>query len=201
VSGLVSNIDIVILGLYRPAAELGYYRFAKQMVTVTGAAVSALITAAFRDLSELVARGQLAGVRARLQRIQLRSLLPAIALWGLTVWLASWLIQLIFGPTWGTATTLFAVLNLGYAAQLVLFWSSPLLQAKGETGFLVNLSLKGGVVTVVAVFAGAKWQGGLGTAAVMSGYLSLMNLASTRRLYRSLADYERDLQLADNSCS
>lgn len=192
VSGLVGNMDIVVLGFFRPAAELGCYRIAKQMVTVTGAAVSVMTAAVFRDLSEMVARGQLVGLRARLRRIQLRSMLPAGALWVLTTLPALYFVRLAFGPEYGPAAGMFAVLNLGFAALVVLFWSAALLQAKGEMGFLVYLSLIGGTLTVGGLFAAAWWQGAMGTAAVTSLYQIGMNTVVTVRLYRSLAVVERE---------
>lgn len=171
------NFDKALVGRFLGAAALGTYSLAYTAmllpVTVLGKPLQQVLSPAYSRIQ---------GDKARLERAWLRSkrLSVAVVSPGLLtlVVVAPDFVHVMFGEQWDEAIVPLQLLCVGGLANSLtaLHWS--VLQARGEAGMLLRLTLVSGGVTWAAFAGGLHW-GIVGVAAFYAGARWLLVVPST----------------------
>ena len=163
-SAMVKNADILILGHWRPAQEVGWYRLAKSLAGTLQAAAGVLSQTIFQDVSEWVERRQAHHALVMLQASTRKLLLPFLAVYlvaGAALW---WLLPWVYGRAFEPSRVLVLCLLLGTFVSSILFWVNPLLLALERFRAYVTILLATTCVTLVAQVALTPRYGAVGTA-------------------------------------
>lgn len=185
-AALTKNIDVLFLGYFRPLAEVGLFRLAKQFVDVVLGAAGGLMTAIYQDFNELLAAGQYREAIRAIRRLS-GSWAPLAVVCGLLVGLATKpLIVLLFGPDFVAAAPAFRWMLAGITANVAFFWAHSLLLAVNEHRYFLWMTLALGFLTIPALWLGARFGGALGTSMVTMVYWWTWTWCTARRGVRKL---------------
>ncbi|MFP4474784.1 MAG: lipopolysaccharide biosynthesis protein [Desulfatibacillaceae bacterium] len=125
-----SQTDILMLGWFRDASEIGVYKAAVQGASLIAFVLTAMNTVLAPHLARLYATGEMSGLRelvTKSARVSLAGALPAaIVFWLFGDSLLGW----VFGPEFRSGYVPLAVLCLGQVVNA----------SAGSVGFLLNMS-------------------------------------------------------------
>ncbi len=144
VGGLSGTADAVCLSVWgHSAAEVGFYRLARQLAELANALSTSLGHAVYQDFVEMHARGETAAIRHRLRRLLIWAVPVAVAVVVVSSAAAVWVIPAVFGRAFSASVPLFALLMVGIGARLAAFPAVPLLSAlrRYRFGLLCNVGL------------------------------------------------------------
>jgi O-antigen/teichoic acid export membrane protein len=178
-STLIKEGDVLVLGLLRPAEEVGWYRLAKSLAGVAQKVADMLAQVIYQDFSELVIRKDVAQVRRQIGA--LCRTWPPLVLAGAVVGMAIArpVVPWVFGVDYDPAIPAFRLLLLGSAAVTMLFWIRPIALAFDLYWFNLWVVAVSGVVLIPLEYLMIEQWGGLGCAAAVvlgaiGGYLALL---------------------------
>lgn len=171
------NLDKVFVGRALGAAPLGSYSLAYNTMQVPVGLVSGTVHQALSPAYSRIQRD-----RERLERVFLRSRRVSVALVvpALTALLvvAPDAVEIVFGSKWDAAIVPLQVLCLGGIASSLSALNWSILQASGEAGMLLRLTLLTSAVTWTA-FAIGLWWGIVGVAASYAAARWLLIIPTT----------------------
>ncbi|CAK0776449.1 conserved membrane hypothetical protein [Gammaproteobacteria bacterium] len=125
-TALVKEGDILILGGLRPAEEVGWYRLAKNLISIAQQVADLLSQVIYQDFSEQVVACDGVALR-RTIRFLAKTWLPVIVVMTLvSIGLAHWVIPFIFGSVYQPTAEIFSILLIGSGVVTMLFWVRPL---------------------------------------------------------------------------
>jgi O-antigen/teichoic acid export membrane protein len=128
-SSMIKEADTLILGFFRSAEEVGWYRLGKSLAAAVLRVGEMLGLVIYQDFSELVVRRDLAEVRQRILLL-CRTWLPLVAVATLVgVVLARPAIVLVFGTAFEPTTQTLQVLLVAGGIVTMLFWVRPMVLA------------------------------------------------------------------------
>jgi O-antigen/teichoic acid export membrane protein len=168
---LSRQLDLLALGHFRPAAEVGYYRLARQMALAFEAAGDPLYFAIFPELARTWtrARGEMGRMIARAAAVGAGLAIPGF-LFCLT--LAPVVVLAWVGPGYAPAVAPFRMLALGVALSTVTFWGTPAALGSGHPGIATSANALGVLSTAWLLLLLVPGHGPLGAAlAVAAGAL------------------------------
>jgi O-antigen/teichoic acid export membrane protein len=180
-----SNLDNVLVGRVLGAPALGAYSLAynttQMPVEIVGETVQKAVTPAYSRIQREKERLE----RAWLRNKRMAVALIAPALMTLAV-VAPDLVQVLYGDKWDAAVTPLRLICIAAIAISLgaLNWS--VLQARGEGGMLLRISLLTSSVTWLAFVAGLAW-GIVGVAAFYAGARWLLVAPTTWLTTRALS--------------
>lgn len=163
-SVLIKHADVLVLGAFRPPAEVGEYRLAATVVSLLGRVSTPLQTVAFPRLSSAAVRGgRHFDSELRLMARNFSAPLAVAGLVGAPV--LAWLLPRVAGTAYRGAVDEALWLYVGAVVSVVLFWVRPgLLAARAERPLFI-LSSMGSVATASAFVLVADMYGSVGVAA------------------------------------
>jgi PST family polysaccharide transporter len=161
------NLDTVLVGRVLGPAPLGAYSIAyntmQMPVTFVAGTVHQALTPAYSRIQRDRDRLERAWLRSR--RTSVALVAPALAL---MLVLAPDVVSVLFGEQWDKAVVPLQLLCLGGLANSLSSLNWSLLQARGEGGVLVRLTILSSIVTWSAFVLGLRW-GIVGVAACYAG--------------------------------
>ncbi|GBC84989.1 hypothetical protein HRbin11_01429 [bacterium HR11] len=188
-SGLVGQVPLMLLGRFRGAEEVGFYRLALSIVTVGSYINSSLGYVVYPALSARFASGGQEKALASIPRWTVRGGLPLGLFLGASILLFPILIPAVFGRPYAPAILATQVLMLGKIVSVIVFWLQSLYYAWGKVGTWVKgYFLYATVVVVGGWYVVPKW-GVLGLAALIAStealfLLGMLALALRRRAWK-----------------
>jgi O-antigen/teichoic acid export membrane protein len=165
------QLDILVLGYFRPPTEVGYYRVARRL----GASVQELTDPFYFAVFPDFARAW-AGSRRRFAELVVRTAVVATvgALPGVVLGLlfAPQVIRAWVGAQYAPAVAPFRIVMLGMGLAVATFWATPAALGSGRPG-IATTALACGVLVNVALLVLVPGQGATGAAiALMGGYVA-----------------------------
>ena len=119
------QVDIVLLGYFRPAVEVGYYKLAKSLAASLGLIVSPLQSVVYPDLSRMYGTGAIGSFYDKLKRLTLFVGFPLGAAVLIVIPFAHVLIPVLADDAYAPAVPLVQALFGGYAVWLLFFALRP----------------------------------------------------------------------------
>jgi O-antigen/teichoic acid export membrane protein len=163
------QLDILVLGYFRPPAEVGYYRVARRLGASVQELTDPVYFAIFPDFARAWAhtRRRFTAVVARTAAVAAVGAMPGVLL---GVWLAPQLIRWWVGPEYAPAVGPFRIIMVGMGLAVATFWGTPAALASGRAG-VATAAVASGVLVNVALLALVPGQGPTGAAiALLGGY-------------------------------
>jgi O-antigen/teichoic acid export membrane protein len=157
-----SSVDRVLIGRFWGATVLGFYSKAFSMLTLPLAQMNPPIAAvALPAMSRLVERPECYRKSYLSVLEKLASISAPLVAWMIVC--SNWLCDLLLGPQWAPAASVFSV--LGYAGLLLPVWNSTgwVFMSQGRAKDHLRFHMLDSVCKVVSVVAGLRW-GGIGVA-------------------------------------
>ena len=180
------NLDNVLLGATVPAARLGEYNRAYNLMMIPVGQTSGVL---MRVVYPALARMQ--EDPARMGRAWMRAMAAATGSFVLPLTLtmattAPALVAVLYGPHWLGMVGVLEVLCLAAVPQIICTALGGPYRATGETGVMARLGLIGALSTIVAILCGLHW-GVMGVAVglLVSSWMMLpVMLAPLARIFR-----------------
>lgn len=167
-SGLVSQIPLMLLGRFWGPEEAGVYRLALSIVTVGSYARSSLGKVAYPTLSARWTAGERDAILRSLKRWTLRAGVPLGVVFILSIPLLPVLVPSLFGVAFRPAALPAQIMMLGQGISALVFWLNPFYFASGQIGTWVKGYMSyTGVIILAGAFAALHW-GTVGLALVVS---------------------------------
>jgi O-antigen/teichoic acid export membrane protein len=143
------QLDLLVLGHFRPPAEVGYYRIARRLGASAVEMSNPFYFVIFPEFARAWAGTprQFGRVVARAAGVAAVAAIPGVLL---GVWLAPWLIRMWVGAAYAPAAGPFRVVMVGMGLAVATFWGTPAALGSGRPGMatcavacgvLVNLAL------------------------------------------------------------
>ena len=184
---LAKQADVLILGLFRAPAAVGYYSLAESGAGIAGNIVSPLQSVVYPRLARRRGGGGEAALWDDLRAYALRVGLPLAAVSMLLLPLVPLGIRLTVGGRYLPAVASARLLIAGGALWLGFFWMRPALLTLGAARWLALFSGATAGITLLGMFALAPRFGPVGVAAVQvlvgagGNLVCLRYLAAARR--------------------
>jgi O-antigen/teichoic acid export membrane protein len=165
------QLDILVLGYFRPPTEVGYYRVARRLATSVQELTDPLYFAIFPDLARAWAgmRQHFAQLVTRVAAVATVGALPGVIL---ALLFAPQVIRVWVGPQYAPAVTPFRIVMLGMGLAVATFWATPAALGSGRAG-IATAAVAAGVLVNVALLALVPGRGATGAAlALLGGYVA-----------------------------
>ncbi len=145
-SSMIKEADTLILGFFRSAEEVGWYRLGKSLAAAVLRVGEMLGLVIYQDFSELVVRRNLAEVRKRILLL-CRTWLPLVAV-GIVVGIviARPVIILVFGAAFEPSTVTLQVLLAAGGLVTMVFWVRPMVLALELYWYNLRITMVQGVL-------------------------------------------------------
>jgi O-antigen/teichoic acid export membrane protein len=125
------QLVFLIIGYYRPPAEVGYYKLGTAVANVTSYLISPLQRVTYPDLAAALATHGPGAVVQRGRRLLLRAGIPVAALTLMLTLLVPYSLPRIFGSEYTPAVATTELLIVTSAWQALWFWLRPAYMAAG----------------------------------------------------------------------
>lgn len=125
--------DFIIIRQFRPISDVGLYQLGWQIAAVAQQITIVFSTLLLPKLSIMVARGEKSAIRNFLDRTLPQWLLTTSVLFIVILLTARWLLPAIFGPVFGDAVPVLALLLVASSALALFNGLVPLISASGLT--------------------------------------------------------------------
>jgi O-antigen/teichoic acid export membrane protein len=176
---LSRHVDLLVLGAFRPPAEVGYYRVARRLGTAVVDLTNPFYFAIFPEFARAWA-----GTRRRFARLLAR--IAGAAVTGaalvvlLSIWLAPHVIQGWVGPQYAPAVGPFRIIMVAMGMAIATFWVTPAALGTGRPEIATYGVAAGVSVYLALVFLLVPHHGPMGAAlSLVGGYLALGLVTST----------------------
>lgn len=120
------DLDVTLIAPLMPAAQVGIYKMAKNVVLLTWRAVDPFTLALMPELNRLVALGDLASVRRLLVRSSAGLFALALVLSAVSFGLLVLLGGVVLGPSYEFVPSLMPLMMVGVVGSAGLVWGHPL---------------------------------------------------------------------------
>lgn len=184
--------DLLWLGYFRPAGEVGLYRLAVAIASVVTQPVNPLIHTVYPEVARHAAQSEWTAFRRLLYRTSLLSAAYIAPVVAACVLLSAPLIRYVYGEEFVAAAPALGILLLGMGFSQVFFWARPTLLALHRAGYVMRVSavvvaLKLMGLAFLAPRFGYLGVASLATAALLLGVLICIGEASAELRQRSRA--------------
>ncbi len=165
------QLDILVLGYFRPPTEVGYYRVARRLGASLQQLTDPFYFAILPDFARAWAssRRRFVGLVGRTAVVAMVGALPGVML-GLLF--APQVIRAWVGVQYAPAVVPFRIVMLGMGLAVATFWATPAALGSGRPG-IATTALACGVLVNVALLVLVPGQGATGAAiALLGGYVA-----------------------------
>lgn len=149
ISSISKNADFLFLGYFRPTAEVGIYRLAKNLVAVIQIISTTFTTVIYPRINEMIQSQNVKTLRSDLWRMMRYGIPAAFIVVAVLDIFSKYLFIRIYGSGFSQATEPFYILSVQLFFTLISFWLFPLLYAFGQYRFTTQLILGTTVLNVV----------------------------------------------------
>jgi putative peptidoglycan lipid II flippase len=195
VYGMLRFVDVMILGAYRPAVEVGEYAAISAVAQIIQFVPQSLSQTLGADVAKLFSVGNIAGLKRTLSNyLRQASLLSAPVFAGVVAF-GPWL-DLLFGARFLFRQDMTLSLALGFFIAAVLGPMGFSLSMTGRHRLEFGLVLTGTVAALAGCVAATQAFGALGTASTVAcGYLVINGVRAilVQRIYRFFVGRWSDL--------
>lgn len=139
---LTTNLDVVVLGVLRPASEVGFYSLARSVVGVLATIVAPLLQAVHPLMNEAWVLKEWTRLRRLIVHFMLINGAIVLSAIVFLLFRANWLVEVFYGSSFTQAADLIRVLILSVGVQAVFGWMRKLVLISGHPG----LDLAAGVI-------------------------------------------------------
>jgi O-antigen/teichoic acid export membrane protein len=184
-SSLTKQADILILGFFRADAEVGYYKLAKGLSAMIQSVTQFMAASVYQDFNELLTERKLSSLLAYVRRIVKYLAGPVLVVTVVSALAAKPLIPLVYGQGYEGAYWPFVAMLAGVGLSMIFFWAPSLVLALDASRAYLKFMLVHAIVSMGALFWGAKAFGAVGVAALfssvmMAGYLGMFLIARSK---------------------
>lgn len=185
---VLDHADVLLLGWFRPAAEVGGYKLAKNVAGLLTFLRGPLQTVAYVELSGLSGSGDSRRIRDALVRFGLGIGLPLGALCMTSIVAVPFILPYVVGAAFGSAVGVAQILLVNASWQSAFFWLRFGYMASGRFGSFVMGSAAGSAVLLLTwvLIVNDHGQWGLALATLAVGTVQSLVLAIL--LFRGLVD-------------
>ena len=182
---LSRHVDLLVLGHFRPPAEVGYYRVARRLGTAVVDLTNPFYYAVFPEFARAWAgpRRQFAGLLARLAGAAVAGATVVVLV---SVWLAPHVIGEWVGPQYAPAVGPFRVIMVAMGLAIATFWATPAALGSGQPGIATGAVASGVFVYVGLILFLVPRHGPMGAALSVLGGYAAMGVIITTLLARTL---------------
>ena len=183
---LVKQGDVIVLGYFVDAREVGLYRLAKQLVGLIQMALGNFSSVLYQDFNEQIQRGE--SVLLRTSIISIARIWTPIALVGIGIGavFADPVVPLVFGREFQPSVPILHILLGGATLGICVFWLHPLLIATDRARAFLNWVFGLILVTLPAMVFGAAYAGAHGMAIVIAVHWTAAQCAQARLVFPAL---------------
>ena len=192
-SSAIKEADTLVLGFFRTAEEVGWYRLAKSLAATVMRVGEMLSQVIYQDFSELVVRRDLAEVRRRVL-VLCRTWLPLVAAGTLVgILLARPVLVLVFGAAFEPSVLPFQILLLASGFVTMVFWVRPIVLALELYWYNFRITVVQGVLLLPLNIVMCQAYGMIGATitlalAWIAGYAALLWPAANRLSVKACRD-------------
>lgn len=179
----ISWADILILGMFRPAAEVGMYAVAARTAMLTSFIILAVNNVIGPRFATLYHRGDLAGLAQLAVRSTRLTLLIAMPMLALFVLAPQWVLAL-FGRDFAAAGAVLAILAAGQFINVATGSVGQVLIMTGHGRTLRNLSAVNAVLCIALNLVLVPAYGAIGAAVATASSVIVLNILSGVAVYR-----------------
>jgi O-antigen/teichoic acid export membrane protein len=165
---LTKSVDVLLLGAFRPAIEIGYYNLGKSLVAQLSNLVAAIRAVAFPDIMRLWQRGEWTAMWTYVRRHTLVIGVPAAAGVAALMVALPGAISLVYGDEFLAATSVARVMLAQVLLLLLSLWIGLVVTAWGDVHVRL-LARLAGVGLMMAIIAGFGAEAG-----TMAGAVALL---------------------------
>lgn len=157
--------DLLIIKRYQPDAAVGVYSLGTLLAGVVQQVTIVFSTMLLPQLSVMVAKAELDGIRTFVARLLPYWFLATSLLFSAVLLVAGWIVPLVFGASFEAAVPVLAIMMIAGCALALFNAFSPLVTAVGSNWVLTGVCLASGGVNVLLDFALIPPFGVVGAAA------------------------------------
>jgi O-antigen/teichoic acid export membrane protein len=172
----ITQVDIWILGAFRPPEEVAVYGAAARVVLLVAMPLQIMNAVVPPLIAEMYAQGRMRALERTLRPMATLAGIPALLVLLGFVLLGGPLLGLVYGGYYSAGATVLVLLSVG---QLVSVWVGSCaltLAMTGHQSLLMGITVCCGVATVVAGLSLVGRYGSEGVAAAAAGGLALQNI-------------------------
>jgi len=163
----------LLLAVFRPNDEVGYFKLALNLVALMMLPIEPFIWPTYAEITRTVAQRQWAVTRQLLRRVSAIAAGWTLLSGGAMAALGWWLIPWIWCPTAAPAYPAVLILWVGYGFANIFNWNRPLLLALGKPVFPLAVGALAGAIEIALALWLTPTYGYLAQSAVLSGYFLL----------------------------
>ena len=145
---IINQLDVLILGRYRGAEEVGIYSLAKNLVSVLAKLHDPLYYSVYPEITKLWAKGDVGVFSRFLKRLTWLTLIVFGSITVCMVLGARLFVVLATGPEYLPAVTTMSIMIWGTTISCVFTWARPTIIAVGRPG-VANVAGAVGATTVL----------------------------------------------------
>ena len=167
-----TQIDVLILGHFRPASELGMYRFARGLANVVVRITDPFAAAILPDLGRLWATSRIREYQALLRKSFVSMVVVLVPLAVVLSAMSKILCRFLAGNAYVQAAPSFIVCLGAFTIGAVFFWAWPAAISMQRADYGTWVGIIGCILQVIFALALVPRIGGMGTAiALLSTYV------------------------------
>lgn len=159
------DLDVNVLAIVAPLAEVGAYRMAKNFYTAAAATTDPLFFAVYPEIARLWANRKGREIARFARRLTLLLGTAAAAFLPALYFGVPWVIGRFMGSSFDPSTVMFRWMLLGLAGWMPFLWVSPLMMAAGRPEVTLKGAVIGSLFALVLYVVTAEAWGGPGVAA------------------------------------
>lgn len=150
--GLINKeVDPLLLGIFRPPAEVGIYKLALSLTSLLAMPVNALSRAVYPEMSRMAAQNDMTRLRKLATSSSLIAGVWIVIAGGTSIVALPHLIPVVYGSEFSQAYSAYLILLIGIGIGSTLFWTTPALLAQGRADLPLKISTGQAVLKVVLV--------------------------------------------------
>ena len=146
---VVKNIDILILGYFRAASEVGFYRLAKNFVEMLTLLSSSIYTVIYPQFSRLWADNKIREFKDLIKRITIFMGILALPIAAVMFLGAPWIINVFIGAGFFPVVFAVRVMIWGFITAVVFLWVRPVFLSMGKPGVLTVINIFNAVIMII----------------------------------------------------
>lgn len=173
---LGSGIDLLVLGAFRPQADVALYGAATRLVTLVATPLWIIRGVMPPIVAELHAKGQRRQLEDTLRAGASLAGVPSLAILTVFVLFGATVMEIVYSPFYRQGSTILVILSIG---RLIAVWSGAAgitLMMTGHQRAMMVITLSTGALSVTAGILAADRYGAVGVAVATASVAVLQNL-------------------------
>jgi O-antigen/teichoic acid export membrane protein len=163
-TSVLKNADVLVLGWFAGNSQVGVYRLAKTLASIAQSLGQSLSSVLYQDANEAIRKSRMEDLHSAIRHF-MKAWAPSVAaLVAVSIVVARFAIQPVFGATFSEAWMPFSILMLGVGTAMCFFWVQPIILSSGHFRAYLGSVLGCSAVAMVLMPLFALWFDGNGVA-------------------------------------